>query len=107
MNAQTVNLQTHGGPMRAQLGLPAGEAKQGAVIVVPEAFGVTAGIVADCKQFAAAGYLALGIEIYHRTAPAGFVSAKFDFKEVLPHFKAVTNDGLAEAIAAAPDFLTK
>jgi carboxymethylenebutenolidase len=91
--------------MQCQLRVPAGEGRHGAVIVVPEAFGVTPGIVAECDRLAAVGYLALGIEIFHRTAPAGFVSSKFDFAEVGAHFKALTNDGLADDLLAARAFL--
>jgi len=74
-------------------------------VTVQTGGGVTPGIVADCERLASAGYLALGIEIYHRTAPAGFVSKKFEFPEVMPHFKALTNEGLADDLAGARDFL--
>jgi len=106
-STQTVTVQTSGGAMQGHLCVPEGSETRGAMIVVPEAFGVTPGIVADCERLASAGYLALGIEIFHRTAPAGFTSKKFEFPEVMPHFKALTNEGLAADLAGARDFLKK
>lgn len=40
-----------------------------AIIVVPEIFGINAGIAEKCDQLAAAGYLALAPEIFWRFAP--------------------------------------
>jgi len=104
---QTVSLATRAGPMQGYLYSPSGEGARGAVIVVPEAFGMTEGIHDECAQLARAGYLALGIEIFHRTAPAGFTSPKHDFGAVGPHFKALSNDGLEEDLAVSRDFLRK
>lgn len=48
---------------------PASEAKA-AIIVIPEIFGVNPGIRQKCDNWAAAGYLAAGIDIFWRFAPA-------------------------------------
>ena len=50
-------------------------APRGAVVVVQEIFGVNHHIRSVAHRLAAAGYLALGIEIFHRTAPAHAVVA--------------------------------
>ncbi len=105
--SQTVSLATSAGPMQCQLFLPKGDGPRGAVIVVPEVFGLMPAILETGEWLARAGYLALCIEIFHRTAPAGFVSEKHDFAAVGPHFKPLMNDGLAEDLAAARDFLAK
>ncbi|GGE03934.1 carboxymethylenebutenolidase [Tsuneonella deserti] len=48
--------------------IPAGEAKA-AIIVIPEIFGVNAGIREKCDTWAAAGYLAVAPDIFWRFAP--------------------------------------
>ena len=59
----------HGeGSIPGYLAMPAGAAKA-AVIVVPEIFGVNAGIRAKCDGWAALGYLALTPDIFWRFAP--------------------------------------
>jgi dienelactone hydrolase len=105
--AQTVTLETPGGPMQGQLYVPNSEGKHGAVIVIPEAFGLTPGITIECQRLAEEGYLALGIEIFHRSAPAGWTPTKPDFSEAMPHFRVLTNQGLAEDLAAAKAFLAR
>jgi carboxymethylenebutenolidase len=52
----------------AYVAKPAGEA-QAAIIVIPEIFGVNAGIRQKCDNWAKAGYLAVGIDIFWRFAP--------------------------------------
>jgi carboxymethylenebutenolidase len=105
--AQTVTLETPGGPMQGQLYVPKSDGKHGAVIVIPEAFGLTPGITIECQRLAEQGYLALGIEIFHRSAPAGWTPSKPDFAEAMPHFRVLTNEGLAEDLAAAKEFLAR
>ena len=56
------------GSIPGYLAMPAGAAKA-AVIVVPEIFGVNAGIRSKCDGWAALGYLALAPDIFWRFAP--------------------------------------
>ena len=56
------------GSIPGYLARPAGAAKA-AIIVVPEIFGVNAGIRAKCDGWAALGYLALAPDIFWRFAP--------------------------------------
>jgi carboxymethylenebutenolidase len=52
----------------AYVATPAGDAKA-AIIVIPEIFGVNPGIRQKCDNWAKAGYLAVGIDIFWRFAP--------------------------------------
>ncbi|MCF8472067.1 MAG: dienelactone hydrolase family protein [Sphingomonadaceae bacterium] len=52
----------------AYLAAPSGQARA-AIIVIPEIFGVNAGIRQKCDLFAAAGYLAVAPDIFWRFAP--------------------------------------
>lgn len=52
----------------AYVAKPAGDAKA-AIIVIPEIFGVNPGIRKKCDTWAAAGYLAVAIDIFWRFAP--------------------------------------
>ena len=58
----------HDGPIPAYVARPAGAAKAG-IVVIPEIFGVNAGIRAKCDKWAAAGYLAVAPDIFWRFAP--------------------------------------
>lgn len=52
----------------AYVAKPSGDAKA-AIIVIPEIFGVNPGIRQKCDSWAAAGYLAVAIDIFWRFAP--------------------------------------
>lgn len=65
MTGQTVSLPTPDGAMPAHDALPPDDAR-GGVIVVQEAFGVTAHIEDVANRFAAAGYRALAPHFFHR-----------------------------------------
>lgn len=56
------------GAIPAYIAEPAGEARA-AIIVIPEIFGVNAGIRRKCDDWAAAGYLAIAPDIFWRFAP--------------------------------------
>ena len=56
------------GTIPAYITEPAGEARA-AIIVIPEIFGVNAGIRRKCDDWAAAGYLAIAPDIFWRFAP--------------------------------------
>jgi carboxymethylenebutenolidase len=56
------------GDMNIYVAAPAGEAR-GAIIIVPEIFGLNAGIRKKCEGWAGAGYLAVALDIFWRFAP--------------------------------------
>jgi carboxymethylenebutenolidase len=60
-----------GTTMRAYLARPAGDHARTGVIVAHELFGVNPDIRAVADDLAAAGYLTIAPEFYHRDAPAG------------------------------------
>ncbi len=58
------------GDMNIYIAVPAsGGAPRGAIIVVPEIFGLNAGIRKKCDGWAALGYLAVAMDIFWRFAP--------------------------------------
>jgi carboxymethylenebutenolidase len=70
-----------------------------AVIVIQEAFGVTAHIRDLCGRFAQAGYLAVAPELYHRRGDGVDLSGR-DFSEVRPVFATLTNESIRADLAA-------
>lgn len=70
-----------------------------AIIVVPEIFGVNAGIRSKCDQWAAKGYLAIAPDIFWRFAPGVELDADIpeQFQEALGHFGQYdANDGVMD-----------
>ena len=84
--------------MRAHVARPDG-AVESAVVVIPEAFGLNGHIEDVTRRFADAGYLGLGLDIFHRsgkgTAPYG------DFSKALELFEGVSDDALLADVDAA------
>ncbi|HLK47814.1 MAG TPA: dienelactone hydrolase family protein [Bryobacteraceae bacterium] len=106
MSAQTeyVTLSVSDGTsMRAYVARPASKPRAG-LIVFQEAFGVNAHIRDVAERFAGQGYLAIAPELFHRTAP-GFEGSYTDFPAVMPHMKALSDNGLAADGRAAFDWL--
>jgi carboxymethylenebutenolidase len=79
--------------------------KQKGIIVLQEAFGVNAHIQSLVHQFADEGYLAIAPELFHRTAPAGYTAPYNDFQSVVPHFSAITEEGIAADVGACQKWL--
>ena len=107
LSEAVVQLQTKAGPMQALLYLPASAETGGkvpGVVVVQEAFGVNTAIQEACRKLAVAGYAAIAPELFHRSAAPGAVFP-YDFAVVGPHFAKLTNDGIAEDLGVARDFL--
>ncbi len=75
------------------------------IIVLQEAFGVNAHIRDVSNRFAGQGYMAIAPELFHRTAPPGFEGSYTDFNSVMPHMRAVTNQGAEADLRAAFDWL--
>jgi carboxymethylenebutenolidase len=75
------------------------ETPRGAIVVIPEIFGVNAGIVSKCEDWASEGYLAIAPDIFWRTAPGSELSPEIEaeFKQALANmgqFKA--DDGVKD-----------
>jgi carboxymethylenebutenolidase len=74
--------------------------------VFQEAFGVNAHIRDVTARFAAAGFVAIAPELFHRTAP-GFDCRYDDFGSAAPHLKAITAAGLEADARAAYGWLAR
>ena len=72
---------------------------KGGVVVVQEAFGVNDHIVDVAGRFAAAGYLAVVPHVFHRTGEP--VLPYDDMSQIIPHFTALTADGILADVDAA------
>ena len=89
-----------GTTLRAWTARPDGASPRRGLLVFQEAFGVNAHIRHVTQRFAAAGYVAIAPELFHRTAP-GFDCRYDDFASAMPHLKGITEQGLeADARAA-------
>lgn len=92
--------------MQAHIFRPQGKPQAG-LILIQEAFGVTAHIRRCAERFAQAGYLVIAPEMFHRSAAPGTEIAYGDFEKVKPHFGALTPEGLQADIQASFDWLKK
>jgi carboxymethylenebutenolidase len=97
MKTTDVELDTVDGPMRAYQA--AAEAHSGAVIVIPEAFGVNEHIEDVTRRFAEAGFLSLGLDVFHRSGSR--VAPYTDFKQVMALFEELDDAGLLVDLDAA------
>ncbi len=91
--------------MRCYAARPAQEGHYPGLIVNQEAFGVNAHMRDVTERFARQGYVAIAPELYHRTAEPGFEGRYDDFPALAPHFRGLTNEGLASDVTAAHDWL--
>lgn len=99
-----VNLQVADGTsMRAYVGRPHTSPRAG-LLVFQEAFGVNAHIRDVTERFAREGFLAIAAELFHRTG-AGFEGAYNNFEAVMPHIRALTNEGMEADARAAYSWL--
>ena len=83
---------------------PEGEGKFPALIVLQEAFGVNHHIRNVCERFCKEGYAVVSPDLFHRTAKRLEASYN-DFPSVLPHYSALTKEGLTADLQAAFDYL--
>lgn len=86
----------------AYVAKPAGEARA-AIIVIPEIFGVNPGIRQKCDTWAAAGYLAVAIDLFWRFAPGVELDpdVEAEFQQALGYFGQYdANDGVKDIEAA-------
>ena len=97
-----VEIPTPDGPMTLHAARPVAPPTGAieAILVIQEAFGVTAHIRELCRRFAGAGYLAVAPELYHREGTGVDLSGR-DFSEVRPTFAKLNNAGVRADLAAA------
>jgi carboxymethylenebutenolidase len=96
---------TDGSTMEAFVARPADDAVHPALIVLQEAFGVNSHIRDVAQRFGRDGYVTVAPELYHRTAKC-FTASYTDFASAMPHFKALTEDGLTADLRATFGWLT-
>jgi carboxymethylenebutenolidase len=92
--------------MDAHLAKPHGGGRRPGLLVLQEAFGVNAHIRDAAERFAREGFVALAPELFHRTAP-GFDGRYDDFASVMPHYQAMTTEGLSADLTAAHAWLSE
>lgn len=101
MSEEDVDLTVDEKPMRGFRVRP--DNPKGAVIVIPEAFGLNDHIRTVTRRFAEEGFVAFAIDIFHRS---GADTAPYDdFGKVMSLFEGLTDEGLtADLSAAIKDF---
>jgi carboxymethylenebutenolidase len=101
--ATQITIETSDGAMPSFEASPEGEAK-GAIVVVQEAFGVTAHIEHVATRLAEAGWHAIAPAFFHRQGSP--VLAYDDFASVMPIMKELSAEGITVDLNAAFDHLT-
>jgi carboxymethylenebutenolidase len=90
--------------MRAYVVRPRIRVPRAGMLVYQEAFGVNAHIRDVTERFAGEGYTAVAPELFHRTA-AGFEGGYDKFDAVMPHIRALTDQGIEADVRAAYGWL--
>jgi carboxymethylenebutenolidase len=98
----TVRIATTSGGMPAYDARPSGE-QRGAVVVIQEAFGVTAHIEDVARRCADAGYRAVAPHLFYRTGDP--VLSYDDIASVRPHMGSLTEEGLLDDLDATFGYL--
>jgi carboxymethylenebutenolidase len=75
------------------------------IILFQEAFGVNHHIRSVADRLAAAGYVVVAPELFHRTAEPGAEFSYDDFPSVMSHYSAVTPETMQQDAQAAYDWL--
>ncbi|MDJ0367763.1 dienelactone hydrolase family protein [Hymenobacter sp. H14-R3] len=76
------------------------------IILCQEAFGVNGHIRHVADRLAAAGYVVVAPELFHRTAEPGLEIPYSEFATLaMPHYQAITPEGLTQDLRAAYDWL--
>lgn len=95
-----------GSTMAAYVAYPAkGSNNFPGLLLFQEAYGVNHHIRNVADQFANEGYIVIAPELFHRTAPKGFEASYTDFQAVMPHYQALTNEGLEADMKACYQWL--
>lgn len=95
-----------GTEMAAYIALPKASGKSPAIILLQEAFGVNGHMRDVADEFAGYGYVVITPELFHRTAPKYWEGPYTDFSAVMPHYSALTNEGMTADLQACYDRLT-
>jgi len=96
-----------GTEMAAYIALPENlQPNTPAIILIQEAFGVNHHMRNVADHFAKDGYVVITPEIFHRTAPKYFEGPYDNFQAVMPHYSAITNEGLTADLKACYQWLT-
>ncbi|HEX8427945.1 dienelactone hydrolase family protein [Hymenobacter sp.] len=75
------------------------------IILLQEAFGVNGHIRNVADRLAAAGYVVIAPELFHRSAAPGLEIPYSNFASAMPHFQAITPEGLTADLQAAYGWL--
>ena len=96
---------TDGTEMRAYTAFPTTTGPVPGIIVLQEAFGVNQHIRNVADRLAQAGYAVVAPELFHRTAAPGLEIPYSDFASAMPHYQAISVDGLTADVQAAHAWL--
>jgi dienelactone hydrolase len=94
-----------GSSMQAFVARPEEKGSFPGMLVFQEAFGVNAHIRDVAQRIAREGYVAIAPELFHRSAAPGLEVRYDDFPSAMPHMKALTEQGLADDVRAAYEWL--
>ena len=94
-----------GSAMHAYVARPQQTERAPGIILFQEAFGVNAHIRSVADRLAAAGYVVVAPELFHRTAAPGQKFAYDQFPSLMPHYQAVTPNTMTQDARAAYDWL--
>ncbi|RZK30445.1 MAG: dienelactone hydrolase family protein, partial [Hymenobacter sp.] len=95
-----------GTQMHAYVARPQGSGPVPGIILFQEAFGVNGHIRNVADRLAAAGYVVVAPELFHRSAEPGLEIPYSEFATLaMPHYGAITADGLNHDMQAAYDWL--
>ena len=94
-----------GSSMQAFVARPEEKGPFPGMLVFQEAFGVNAHIRDVTQRIAREGYVAIAPELFHRSAAPGFEGRYDDFPSVMPHMKALTEQGLSDDVQACYEWL--
>ena len=100
---ETVHVTTPDGEMAVYDATPETEPRA-AVIVIQEAFGVNDHIEDVTRRFASAGYRAVAPHLFHRSGDPRL--GYDDFSEVMPHMKALSEQGIGDDLDATLAYLS-
>jgi len=90
--------------MEAYIAMPEGEGTFPGIILLQEAFGVNNHIRDVAARIAREGYVVVAPELFHRTAQR-FESAYDNMATAMPHYHAITQEGVTADLQTAYDWL--
>ena len=94
-----------GSSMQAFVARPEEKGSFPGMLVFQEAFGVNAHIRDVAQRIVREGYVAIAPELFHRSAAPGLEVRYDDVPSAMPHMKALTEQGLADDVRAAYEWL--